>query len=131
MKKLAFLAALGFILTSNVFAQRVDRDNNRNTAYMHERNSRPYRASPEEIAHRKSEELDRRFRLSGSQQRKVEALALRTEREKQDLERRDRMRGMPEYKYRKEMQRIQNDWEKGLRSILTRKQYDSYRDRWN
>lgn len=91
------------------------------------------RRSPEEIASRQTEVLDKKLGMSNKQRRKVEEISLKRAQETEVLRSRFAGSQQPQGRGRRaglhqQMRAINERWEKELKAILTKKQYAQYQD---
>ena len=134
MKKIFVMLALGVLIAGTASAQealksdRKARSENRN--HREDRKLKREKRSPEELAARQTEMLNKTLDLSKKQQKKVTELSLKRNQETEALRSRyaaskDQGRGRNAGLHQ-EMKAIHDRWEAGLKDVLSKKQYTQY-----
>jgi periplasmic protein CpxP/Spy len=136
MKKIIVLLALGVLIAGTASAQEALKSDRKarseNRENREDRKLKRVRKSPEELAARQTEILNKTLDLSKKQQKKVTELSLKRIQETEALRSRyaastskDQGRGRNAGLHQ-EMKAIHDHWEAGLQDALSKKQYTQY-----
>ncbi len=82
--------------------------------------------TPEQIAAKRTEMLTKKLDLNKSQERKLQALNLKHAQQMQSLRGEFAKGGNRNEQGREQLQRLRADWEKELKDILNKKQFEKY-----
>jgi hypothetical protein len=128
MKKIFAMLTLGLMMAGAASAQEVTPRDRK--ARFENREDRRERKTPEEIAARQTEMLNKKLALSNKQQKKVQEISLKRAQETEAL--RSRYAGSEQQArgrkagVHQEMKAINDRWEADLKDILSKKQYTQY-----
>jgi periplasmic protein CpxP/Spy len=131
MKKIFAMLSLGLLMAGAASAQEV-MPNDRKARFENREDRRGHRErkTPEEIATRQTEMLNKKLALSNKQQKKVQEISLKRAQETEALRSRyadsqEQARGRKAGVHQ-EMKAINDRWEADLKDILSKKQYTQY-----
>ncbi|WP_205499959.1 DUF4890 domain-containing protein [Rufibacter psychrotolerans] len=137
MKKYFLMMALGLAVAGTSYAQdapRRDRVANRTEQGRGDRDGfrrnqdKREKLDPEQVATRRTQMLTKKYDLSNSQERKLQALNLKHAQQLQSLRGSFAKGSERNGQHREQLKQLRTNWEKELKGILSKKQYTQYQE---